>query len=313
MAQQPPHLDLFGLFAHVAEARSFSAAAKELGLSKATISKRVAELEAALGVPLVARTTRRAALTEAGVRVLARAQRMIEEAECAMEEAGEARHSPRGSLKVSAPLTFAILYLRPVLQSFLRAYPDILLDLHLEDRPVDLIGENYDAALRISAMEDSSLIARRLAPVRVSVVGAPAYFAARGRPRRPEDFAAHSCFVYANLAAPIWRFTGPDGERVQVRVEPRLRYNNGDVIECLLRDGLGVALQPDFIYWRDVQEGALEIVLPEWRAPDLQLHLLTAPGPAQTRRLKAWSDFLHDHFGAGRAPWRVNAPAALQP
>jgi DNA-binding transcriptional LysR family regulator len=297
-------LDLFAVFARVAETGSFSRAARDLGLSKATVSKRVAELEAALGVGLVARTTRRAALTEAGERTLARALRILEEADAAREEAAEARQSPKGRLRIAAPITFGVRHLAAHLPDFLRAYPDIDLDLSLADKVVDLIGEGFDAAVRIGAREDSSMHARKLAPVRAHVVAAPAYWAAHGKPQRPEDLTRHACFNYSNVPnSQLWRFDGPDGERVSVRVESRLTYDNADAVEPALCAGLGVARQPDFICWRDLQAGLVVGVLDDWTTQELWLHLLTPPGRGAPKKLRAFSDFMHDHFGAGKAPW----------
>lgn len=297
-------LDLFVVFARVAESGSFSKAARDLGLSKATVSKRVAELEAALGVGLVARTTRRAALTEAGERTLARAQRIIEEADAARDEAVEARSSPKGRLRISAPITFGVRYLAALLPDFLSAYPDIDLDLSFADKTVDLIGDGYDAAVRIRALEDSSLVARKLAPVQGHVVAAPAYWDRHGRPQRPEDLTRHVCFSYANVSS-LWRFENAAGERVSVRVEnSRLTYDNADAIEPAVCAGVGLARQPDFIAWRDIASGKIEAVLEDWQAgPEMWLHLLTPPGRSAPRKMRVFSDFLHDHFGAGRAPW----------
>lgn len=301
---QPIPLDLYALFARVAESGSLTKAARDLGLAKATVSKRLAELEQGLGVALIARTTRRMGLTEAGERVLRRAQRMLEEAEGAREDAGEARAAPRGRLKVSAPVSFALRYIAPVLPEFFAAYPEISLDLRLADRAVDLIGEGYDAAVRISALEDSSLTARKLAPVRLHVVGAPGYLAARGTPKRPEDLALHACFRYANQAeGSLWKFEGPGGAKAQTRVEGPLVFDNGDSIMPALCAGVGLALLPDFMVWEDIRAGRLVPVMSDWRAGDLTLHVLTAPGRNIPRKVRVFSDFLADRFGAGRAVW----------
>lgn len=297
-------LDLFAVFARVAETGSFSKAARDLGLSKATVSKRVAELEAALGVALVSRTTRRAALTEAGERALVRAQRIVEEADAARDEAVEARAAPKGRLRVAAPITFGVRYLAEALPAFLSVYPDIDLDLSLSDKTIDLIGEGFDVAVRIRTPEDSSLVARKLAPVRAHVVATPAYWRAHGKPKHPEDLTKHAVFSYANAPQSVaWRFDGPGGERVAVRVQSRFTYDNADVIEASLCAGLGVARQPDFICWKDMAEGRLEAVLQRWTAPEMWLHLLTPPGRNPARKVRAFSDFMHDRFGGGRAPW----------
>ncbi len=300
----PIPLDLFAAFAAVAERGGFTAAARDLDSSKATVSKQVAELERRLGVMLFARTTRKLALTEAGETVLRRARRMIEEAEAAVEEAAEGRSALSGRLRIAAPLTFATRWLAPVLPDFLAAHPDVQLELDLDDRRTDLIADGFDAALRVSMLEDSSLTARQLTPVRLHVVASPAYWAARGRPARPEDLALHACFRYANLpTGSLWRFRAADGAEARVRVTGPLCVNNGDAELPALRAGLGVARLPDFIVQPDLDAGVLETALDAWSAEPLVLHLLTPPGRGASRRMRAFSDFLADRFGGGRAPW----------
>jgi DNA-binding transcriptional LysR family regulator len=299
-----PSLDLFAVFARVGETGSFTRAARELGLSKATVSKQVTQLERELGVALIARTTRRAGLTEAGERTLRRAQRMVDEREAAKEEAGEARTAPRGRLKVSAPLSFGVTYLAPLVGQFLAAYPEIQLELALEDRAVDLIGEGFDAALRIRALEDSTLIARQIAPIQIDTLASPAYLNARGEPRRPEDLALHAALHYTNQAAGnLWRFEGPGGEKAQVRVNGPFCANNGDLLVAAAIAGQGIISIPRFLSWRAVADGLLQPILTEWKSTDLALHLLSPPGRSPPRKLRAFSDFVFDHFGTGRAPW----------
>jgi DNA-binding transcriptional LysR family regulator len=299
-----PPLDLFIVFARVAEAGGFTAAAQQLDVSKATVSKGITELERQLGVSLLRRTTRRLSLTEAGERILARAQRILEEAEAAVEEASDAKASARGRLKVSVPMSWGIRYLAPKLPDFLLAFPDIQVDLSFEDRAVDLVGESFDLAVRIREMEDSSLLSRQLAPVQRLVVGAPAYFKANGRPAHPGDLGAHACLHYSNLSSgAIWKFAGPRGEKASVRVNGPLCVNNGDAIQIAVLAGRGLALQPDFLVWEDVDAGRTEICLPDWKAPELKLHVLTAPGRQLPRKVRVFSDFLHDNWAAGRAPW----------
>lgn len=297
-------LELLLVFTRVADTGGFTAAARELNLSKATVSKQIAELEARLGVQLFHRTTRRLALTEAGERALARAIRILEEAEALSEEAAESRERPQGKLRIAAPLTFGVEYLAPAMPDFFTAYPDIELELMLDDRFVDLIGDRFDAALRISALPDSSFVARNLAPVRLHVVASPDFWRKHGRPKRPEDLARLPCFRYANTPnATMWSFTGAQGEERNVRIDGPLSVNNGSAVMPSVTAGIGATLAPDFIVWRDLKAGKLEAVLEDWAAPGLTLHLLTPHGRSQPRRLRAFSDFVHERFGGGRAPW----------
>jgi DNA-binding transcriptional LysR family regulator len=153
-------------------------------------------------------------------------------------------------------------------------------------------------------MPDSSLTARRIAPVSLYVVALPAYWVERGKPTRPADLAQHACFRYANNPFGVhWRFFGPDSQEVSVRVEGPLCVNNGEVELPALRAGLGVAMIPDFVVHEDIQAGRLERVLAEWKSAELWLHLLTPPGRTQTRRVRAFTDFVVEHFAAGKAAW----------
>lgn len=297
-------LELLLVFTRVADMGAFTAAARELNLSKATVSKQIAELEARLGVQLFHRTTRRLALTEAGERALARAIRILEEAEALSEEAAQSRERPQGKLRIAAPLTFGVEYLSPALPDFFTAYPDIELELILDDRFADLVGDRFDAALRISALTDSSFVARNLAPVRLHVVASPDFWCKHGRPKRPEDLVRLPCFRYANTPnATMWSFTGAHGEERKVRIDGPLSVNNGSAVMPSVCAGIGATLAPDFIVWRDLKAGKLEAVLEDWAPPGLTLHLLTPHGRTQPRRLRAFSDFVHERFGGARAPW----------
>lgn len=201
-------------------------------------------------------------------------------------------------------MTFGLHYLAEILPDFLTAYPEIELDLSLEDRAVDLVGEGFDATLRVRTLDDSSLVARKLAPVRMHVVATPDYWRRHGVPKTPEDLQHHDCFTYANMPdSSVWRFARKDGETRRVRVRSRLAYNNADVIASALCAGLGVCWHPDFICWRDLRDGRLESVLDDWCAQEMWLHLLTPSSKGSPRKTRVFSDFVHGRFGAGKAPW----------
>jgi DNA-binding transcriptional LysR family regulator len=305
-----PPLELLIAFAKVAETSSITFAARELGLSKATVSKQINELEARLGVILFARTTRSLTVTEAGKKAYARASNILAEADLIFEEAQDSRTVPRGHLLIAAPHTFSRLWLADALPDFMRDYPDISLEISVDDRKVDLVAEGYDAALRISAMPDSSLIARQLSHMNLFLVAAPAYWAKYGHPQVPQDLAEHACIRYANLPEPsTWRFLGPDGGDVRVKVDGPLMVNGGDMELPALRAGLGIALLPDFTICTDVRAGLLEVSTMAWRAPDVTLHLLTPPGRNKLKRLAVFTQFLVARFGCPSPPWRLsNAP-----
>ena len=188
-----PDFEAWAIFAAVAEQRSFSAAARELGLSKATVSKAVTRLEAQLGATLFHRTSRSVSLTETGRALAPRAQRILDEAVCAEEEASDAASAPKGRVRLAAPMTFGLQQIAPAMADFLALYPDITVDLCLDDRRIDLVEQGFDVALRIAQLPDSSLRARRLAPIRTHVVASPAYLEAHGRPDHPAQLAEHRC------------------------------------------------------------------------------------------------------------------------
>lgn len=297
-----PDLEGMAVFARVAQAGSFARAASELELSKATVSKIVSRLEARLGTRLFLRTSRRLSLTDTGRTLLGAAARLVAEAEAAEGAASADSGAPRGRIRVACPMSFGLAYVAPVLPAFLAQLPQVEIELHLGDELVDLIGEGFDLALRIAALPDSSLIARKLCSVRRRLVASPAYLEREGRPGHPSELARHACLGYAYLPTPhLWRFTNGAGEEVVVRPAGPLRANNGDALTPALVAGLGVALQPDFAVWRELESGALVSILDDWEAPPIALHVVTPPGGMRPARVQALIDFLLQELAT--APW----------
>jgi DNA-binding transcriptional LysR family regulator len=292
-----PDLEGLAIFARVAELRSFSAASAELGLSKPTISKALARLEKRLSTRLLNRTSRRLALTDAGRSLLERASRMVAEAEAAESEVRAQSAVPRGLVRLAAPMSFGLREIAPVLPDFFAQYPDVSVDLHLSDATVDLIGEGFDAALRIAALPDSSMRARRLCGIPRVVVGAPSYFEAHGTPKHPRDLSAHACLGYAYLpAADVWRFSNKAGDAIAVRTSGPLRANNADVLMPALVGGYGLAVQPLFLVRDALEKRHLVAVLTEWSLPEIALHLVMPPGGPRPARVRALADFLRHRF-----------------
>ncbi|UYY58349.1 LysR family transcriptional regulator [Sphingomonas sp. S2-65] len=288
-----PDFEAWAIFAAVVEHRSFSSAADALGVSKATISKAITRLEQRLGTALFHRTSRRLTLTDSGRGLAERAQRILSEGEAAEEAAFESASAPAGVVRVAAPLTFGISHLAPALADFMTMHPGIRIDLRLSDAFVDIVGEGIDVAIRIAELPDSSLRARRLAPVMGYVVGAPAYFDRVGRPQHPADLATHACFIYTNMAMPeVWRFRKAGGEEAAVRVDGPMRTDNGDAMLPALCAGLGVARLPDFLVSEHIAAGRLETVLDDWSGWATGLHLLTPPGTLRPARVEALIEFL---------------------
>ena len=302
MTRRLPDLEAWAIFAKVAERGSFSGAAADLGLSNPTVSKAIARLEARLGFALIARTSRRLSLTEAGRASLARAARILREGEAAEDEAADQSSVPRGRVRVSAPLSFGTAYLGAILPAFLDAYPEITLDFALSDRRVDLVAEGFDLALRIASLEDSSLLSRRLCTVRLLLVGAPGYFDVHGRPTHPAELIHHTALAYTGGAQRgVWRFSHPQfGEEI---VEPPVRVwtDNADLLNPVLFAGNGLAVQPEFLVWRAVRDGLLEIGMPAWSVKPLGLHLVMPPSPLRPHRVQ----LLVDHLirALAQPPW----------
>lgn len=286
------------MFAAVVEHRSFTDAARALGLSKATVSKGVTRLEQHLDTSLFNRTSRRLALTESGRRLVDHARRILAEGQAAEEAARDETADLSGLVRLAAPMTFGLLRVAPLLAEFMAENPQVNVDLHLSDEHIDLVERGLDLTLRIADMPDSSLRARRLADVRLFTVAAPAYLAAHGRPTHPADLGDHDCLCYANTQAPdVWRFSGPGLQSVSVQVRARMTANSGDAMLPVLIGGLGIARLPDFIIGDALEKGQVEEILTDWRAPPLGLHLVTPPSRLRPARVDALIDFLVRRHG----------------
>jgi DNA-binding transcriptional LysR family regulator len=298
-----PDFEGLAIFAKVVELRSFAAAAGELALSKATVSKAVTRLEQRLGARLFNRTSRRLALTDAGQKLAGRAERLLADGEAAENEAQAQSVAPRGLVRLAVPMTFGVNAVAPILPEFLKQYPDVAIDLHLSDAMVDLIGEGFDAGLRIARLPDSSLIARRLCAVPRHTVAAPSYLKHHGRPTHPMHLAQHKCFGYAYLSTPdVWHYTNQAGEQASVRPAGQLRVNNGEALLPAVIAGLGIADLPDFIIGDAIESGEVEVILKGWKQPEGAVHLVTPPGGPRPARVEALADFLAKHFAKGKRP-----------
>lgn len=309
MTRHLPDLEAWAIFATVAEHGSFSRAAAVLGLSNPTVSKAIARLEARLGLALLSRTSRRLSLTGAGEAALERASRMLRDAEAVEAAAREQSRTLRGRVRISVPLSFGIATLGAALISFLDGFPEIVLDLALSDRKVDLVAEGFDLALRIGSLGDSSLLSRRLCDVRLLLVGAPGYFARHGMPTRPSELARHPALAYSGGSGSrvLWRFAHPHlGEET---IEPRVRLwtDNADIANPALLAGQGLAIQPEFLVWQQIRDGSLVVGMPGWSVAPLGLHLLMPPSPLRPQRVQV----VIDHLAAAlaHAPWAQAGPA----
>jgi DNA-binding transcriptional LysR family regulator len=292
-----PDFEALAIFAKIVELRSFAAAAGELALSKATVSKAVTRLEERLGARLFNRTSRRLALTDAGQRLAERAAQLLADGEAAESEALAQSAAPRGLVRLAVPMTFGIKNVAPLLPEFLEAYPEVSIDLHLSDATVDLIGEGFDAGMRIARLPDSSLIARRLCAMPRYTVAAPSYLKRYGRPTHPMQLAEHKCFGYAYLSTPnVWHYANTAGEQASVRPGGPLRVNNGEAVMPALIAGLGIADLPEFIVGDAIEAGEVEVILKGWKQPEGAVHLVTPPGGPRPARVEVLAEFLTKKF-----------------
>jgi len=292
-------------FIAVVDAGSFVGAAEAIGLSKAAVSRHVAELEQRLGARLLHRTTRRLSLTDDGQLFYARAKEMLASVDEAESEISSRSGEPSGMLRINAPLTFGVMHLAPLWGRFAQLYPKVSLDIELSDRVVDLVEEGYDLAVRITNLANSQLVSRQLATTRMVACASPQYLAQHGTPADPGELAQHEVISYSYFATRNeWTFTAPDGSQVAVRTHARIHANNGDTCRAVALDHQGIVLQPDFIVADDLRRGALVELLPTWRTMTLGIHAVYPSRkhlPIKTRRLV---DFLVEAFAV--PGWNVS-------
>lgn len=285
-------------FVQVAETRSFSEAARRSRSSKSAVSRQIAALETELGARLFHRTTRSLTLTEAGRSYFEHVSRILTELAQANLSVSQLQTAPRGRLRVNAPMTFGYLHLAPAIPEFLCRYPEVDVDMIMNDRFVDLVEEGFDVAVRIGNLADSSLVARKLAPVRRVVCASPAYLKARGVPAAPDDLKAHDCLCYSNVAlSHEWRFITADGRPWPVEVKGRLSANNGDALKAAALRGLGLVILPTFIAGSDLQAGTLVTVLDQFVPQDLTVNAVYPHSRHLSPKVRAFVDFLAALFG----------------
>lgn len=297
-------LDLMRAFVTVAQTGSFTAAGRRLGKSKTLISKYVGALEDQLGARLLQRTTRQVGLTNVGKAYMERAEELLAEFDMLEEAVRAEQGAPSGRLRITAPQTFGELQLVDLAADFLAEFPEIRLDITLDDRFVDLVAESLDVGIRIGTLDDSSLIARRLCPVRIIVCAAPGYIARHGRPVHPADLIAHKCVVDTNFrSGPSWRFL-IDGEVENVAVPARLGVNSASAACQALVRGQGIGLCPDFVVADELADGRLIELLEEFEGGYEHSLFLVYPHRLHlAQRVRTFIDFAAN-WVAARPQWR---------
>ena len=285
------------VFAQVVSSGSFTAAADKLALSKSVVSKYVTRLEDRLGARLLNRTTRRLSLTEVGRAFYERSRRGLLEIEEAEAEVSRLQGTPRGELRISSPMSFGILHIAPRLVEFQARYPELAVDMALDDRKVDLVDEGVDLAIRIGDLPDSSLVARRLGPCRHLVCGTPEYFARHGVPQTPADLARHAALVFRYHDSPAeWRFFDRDGGYHRVSLEHRLRMNNSLALREAVLQGAGIMLTPTFVVGTDIRASRLKAVLTDYVAMEVSIYAVYPQRKHLSPKIRAFVDFMTEQI-----------------
>lgn len=289
-------------FVTVVEEGGFAAAARALGLSRSVVNRQVIQLEDSLKTQLFTRNTRNVAATETGRAYYHSCKGVLADLERAELDVLSQTKAPRGTIKVNAPMSFGMLHLGPAVADYLARFPDVDIQLQLDDRRIDPVEEGFDVTVRIGTLSDSSLIARRIAPIRMALCASPAYLADKGTPQVPRDLKDHSCLHYGYLPTGAnWTLSRGE-ETVQIPVRGVLCSNNGEVLINAATAGLGIALQPVFIASPYLDDGSLVPILTDWSAPELAVHALYAPNRHMTPKVRTFIDFLVDRFGRN-PPW----------
>jgi DNA-binding transcriptional LysR family regulator len=289
------------LFTRVVDAGSFSEAGRVLGMAPSSVSRQISALEDSLGTQLLNRTTRKLSLTEAGGLFHARVQRILLDVEDATQAVTQLEAAPRGTLRLNVPVGFGNYHVASALPLFLKRYPDVTVELSLSDNFIDLIEEGVDVAVRIGALRDSTLVARRLADNRRLVYGSPDYLRHHGRPRTPQDLTQHQCVVYRYRPGPqSWLFE-KDGQRLEMTVTGPVSANNSESLHKMILGGAGLAMLPTWMAYEDVAAGRLVPLLMDWTMSPTSLesgiHVVYPENRHLSPKVRAFVDFLAEHIG----------------
>lgn len=285
-------------FVAVVDHSGFAAAGRQLGLSRSVVNKLVAQLEVSLGVRLLQRTTRKVSPTDTGRAYYERCVEILAEVAAAELAVSQLQAEPKGTLRINAPMSFGTLHLARAIAHFMQRYPDIQVQLTLNDRFIDLIEEGFDVTLRIAALDpESPLVTQKIAPVRRVLCASPEYLARRSTPTHPENLSEHECLHYGHLATGSrWQLSDREGRQFTVSVHCRGYSNNGEVLREAAIAGVGIALLPTFIVGEALRSGQLQIVLPDFCPPPIAAYLAYAPNRHLSTKIQLLTHFLQDWF-----------------
>ncbi len=299
-------MEAFGaipVFVGVVENGGFSAAARTLGISKSAVSKRINQLEAHLGVRLLHRTTRNLSLTEAGERYFEHASQALAAASQAEAAVTELQGEPQGQLRISVPMSFGRLHVAPLIPKFLKRCPKLQIDLVMDDRKVDLVAGRFDVAIRAGNLPASTLIARKLAPVRQVLCASPDYIDRYDRPDTPADLTGHNCVLYSfSSDADEWTLIGEGGPET-VTVSGTYQVNNSEALLEALREGVGIGRLPTFVAGPDLKTGRLVKLFESYRLPDFTIYAVFPEREFLPAKVRAFLDFAIEYFGGDQPYW----------
>ena len=289
-------LDGMAVYVAVVNTGSFVAAAQSLGHSSSYISKEISKLEKRLGSRLLNRTTRTLSLTDAGRAYYERANQIIIDAENAERSINQLQETPSGLLRVNAPGSFGSRHLLKVFGDFMHHYPEVKLELEFNDRVIDVVSEGYDVVIRVGAIKDSNLVARKFTQSRMVTIAAPSYLQKYGTPKSVEDLNQHQCIVYSLLPTPtLWTFF-KDGQRININVEPRAICNSSHIEVSLVSQGIGITRVPLFTCEKEIEQGKLQIILDDYDVVPFEIFAVYPHRQYLTAKVRAFVDFVVEAF-----------------
>jgi len=285
-------------FVRIIDAGGISRAANQLGIVKSAVSRRLVDLEVRLGVQLLNRSTRKSSLTEAGQQYYERAVQILSNVAAINRTTSDAKTILTGRLKISAPLSFGLLHLTPIINEFADLHPDLIVHMDFNDRQVDLIDEGYDIAIRIAELKDSSLMARKLAPIRRILCASPDYIERMGLPTKPADLKNHNLLHYVNTQNTTWHLSGPDDRKHVITLPAKMVANNGDFLKNAAIYGHGIILSPTFIVWKEILSGTLVTLLDDYCCSALNAYAIYPQTRHLPHRVRRFIDFLVNKFSS---------------
>lgn len=285
------------VFVRVVDAGGIGLAAEQMGIAKSAVSRRLSELENRLGVTLITRTTRSSKLTEAGENYYARSQQLINDIDELNNLTSDPDCSLNGTLRLSVPLSFGLLHLTSAIEQFIKDHPELNLDINFSDRETDLIEGGFDLAFRIGDLQDSSLKARKISPIKLIVCASPGYLEKYGTPKHPEDLKNHKLLKYALYNNNHWKLLDKNGQSYSVPLHSAITANNGDFLNAMAISGHGIIIQPTFISWEAIAQKQLVPILSDYTPPKINAYAVYPQTRFPSRKVRLFIDFLSERFG----------------